>query len=518
MYTQLDCCWYNTRQRRSINMGAQNEEIFSPFLFGMMFGYRYVLLFFCAAGYFGSVFGEKIPQWHPEVLRIIQDPSNSDFINSINELEHNFQAYDADVDRAIPWLGLKEAMKALENLRVNYTGSLTADLIDVEETVDKLMNEYRLTTNDMFRWAVSGRDRLNFICDNDDWLTDNMPKIKEFAQFVLDEGNKTLDTTLQKLNEISKSLIDLGNSLKRLKANLMAELRTLNEEFEEYEKLREKFNINLEAERVRESKLLEECHVRQKMIEESIKSSEKTAWIILGIGGLLATILTGGIAAFGFAVTAGVVGTAVGVATIGASTYEYASSPNEVSCAHAEASYHKISLAAPMVSREEQKEILNNYYKALGNALENAIGNVSSVREAMNDEINYVEEIYGILIERSGASQLMKADFYARMFKSLKQLAAKLDGYVQRHSNGVVLEANRKYNGKRRRRRQDQLRLPAMVELDMEYAEMTKAIEAQLNATENERNKRFWNLDYSGGHLRNVVHFQMHDSMKFNIA
>lgn len=157
-----------------INTSAPNPKIFSTvkLVFGMMFRYRYVLLFlYSIAGSIGGIFSNNIRDiWNEEVIKILNDPDNGDFLHAINKLKIDLLTYDFYVDNAIPWKEMEVSMEALELLRKDEYENIQFDLIDVYNISTNLMNDYKLTTNSMFQWAVIGRERLNFIVDNIDQL------------------------------------------------------------------------------------------------------------------------------------------------------------------------------------------------------------------------------------------------------------------------------------------------------------------------------------------------------------
>lgn len=448
---------------------------------------RCILLFLFGTVYFGCSIG-KSENWENEALRILNDPANSNFLNSLEDLKADFQKYDFDVDRAIPWKELNAAMEALDILRQNYNGNSTADLIDVQETKALLMDDYRKTTNDMFRWAVSGKERLRFLVKNQAKLKD-MSRIKRFTENILGTGSTTIDQTVRKLNAISASLIDLEYSLKRIKKNIMAELDQLNREFEEYEKMREEFNNNLAADKARVEKELGECHKRKQMVDEAIKKSQKMSWIIRAISGLVSTIA-------GF--MGGPIGAALGmtVSKIGGSGGDPGA---PVSCAGVEAQFEKIKLTKPLPSKEEEKRTLNMFYDQMGVALENAIRNVSATKKALDEDINYIEGMSGKLLQlKELNSELSVEDnLYELVFEELDVFAKTLDDYIQRHSSGTLPDFKTNEVSRHRRRRHYH-GLSPMAELEMEFDELTQRIEDHLNRTDAERNARFWILDYDG--------------------
>lgn len=119
-----------------------------------------------------------------------------------------------------------------------------------------------------------------------------------------------------------------------------------------------------------------------------------------------------------------------------------------------------------------------------------------------------VDELYA----RSVLIGQLDIDIYDLLiFKDLKKLATSLDDYVKRHSGGFVF-VNFQGNDRSRRRRRV---LSPIAELELEYAELKKNIDDHLNATENERNERFWILDYSGVQKESLL--QIDPFLKFGI-
>lgn len=83
-----------------------------------------------------------------------------------------------------------------------------------------LMGDYNRTTNEIFRWAVMGRDRLNFIVDKHVDELKNINRVEKLTDNILVTGNSIINQTIRKLNEFSTSLTLLKEKFKRITVSI----------------------------------------------------------------------------------------------------------------------------------------------------------------------------------------------------------------------------------------------------------------------------------------------------------
>lgn len=192
---------------------------------------QHLILLLVTAGVISDVSG-SLENNIEIIIDSLNTKDDAQFLNLLYQLNINFQVYDFNIDTSIPWKELELAMKVLNYIRLfPKFRCASMDLDEMQCTIDHLINEYRQSTEKMFKWAVMAREKFNLTVQYKDNLK-NITRIKNYTDDILNAGQLIINQTVCKLNRIIRSLIGLKDKLKKLKntleRNADSNMRTFN--------------------------------------------------------------------------------------------------------------------------------------------------------------------------------------------------------------------------------------------------------------------------------------------------
>lgn len=307
-----------------------------------MLKHHYILLFLYAGGFIAGSYGD----WEDEVDKIIDNVNTGNgagIASAISTLNAQAPSYNPATDKSIPTSNLKAAIDNLYEKQGKYRGSAADDLLDIQQESDKLIDKNRRTNNKGFRWAVMGRQRLNFIVQHQDSFNSS-ELIRKFTQDILTNGVSTIDAAIEEYRNIEESFRPIKHKSRTIKDRLQADRRTFNAKFDEYERNRTQYNLWLQRYQTQTANQLADC--------ERLYSRQRS-----------------------------------------------------VSCANQVYEKTKADGTKEMPSKEGKRQILNGVYDVLLPALDNLINELEAVRTAIESEISYISKLKDRAIDPTYAAQ-----------------------------------------------------------------------------------------------------------------
>lgn len=365
--------FYKTSLNR-INTNVLNWKIISAFSFDIMLRRTCILLFIYAVGFLA---------------------------NPIKAAA----TYDATIDKALESSNVESAVENLYEKQQKYHGSTTNDLLDLQQEIAQLLDKNRRTNNNGFRWAVSGRERCNFIIQNQERLA-SKNRIQKLINDMLNNGRSTIDGAVGDYTKVQESFDQLKDKTKTIKENLIAERKHLNEQFDEYERNRTQFNIELPQRRAGAVKEFADCEARKREAEQrndELRRRQRQPFQQL----------------------------------------QRAQQPQQpqqeeiVSCEAQANEKIKLERTVEMPSKEQKRQKLNEVYDALLPALDNLVNGIESTNTAIENEKKFISKLKAMATDPIYTSN---DSTQQQIVDNLKKLAPKLDEYVKRHSGGAILD------------------------------------------------------------------------------
>lgn len=356
---------------------------------------RYILLFLYGAGFFAGVLGGWIDDIE-KIIVSINTGDDADIANAVSTLDSNVTlTYNITSDKtAVTLSDLKAAIDDLYSKQQKHHGTTTNKLLDMQFEAEKLMDEKRQIDNNVFRWAVMGRERFKFIVENRNEIN-STDRIKIFTDDIWSKGMSVIGRSISEYEILKETFVELLNKSKSVKDDLQLERECTIDHFEEYERNRTKFNSDLEQTREITKKEFVDCEARRKLAIEKKKSTifEKTANLFR--------------------------------------------EEEIVSCADEAYNKAKAEKEQMWPSKEAEKRKDIQYYDNLLASLDHVLAKVGEAATTINDDRIYITKLKERIAKRPDISVGSAAEL---IVDYMAKFGSQLDEYIRRHMDGVVVD------------------------------------------------------------------------------
>uniref|UniRef100_A0A8D9E797 Hemolysin E n=2 Tax=Cacopsylla melanoneura TaxID=428564 RepID=A0A8D9E797_9HEMI len=344
--------------------------------------------------------------------------------------------YNKNLDQAVPFKELRASLKALDGLAQDYNGKCRADIYNATTMGYKATDNYFRATDKIFRWCSLTNRLTTYILDNDP------PKNKVFKAMMTStkEGLNLMKESLDILEDVRDQLTTMQSILRPIPRDLTNEITQMREDYEARK-------------------------VQKRILEIALAAIGAAVTLILGF-------------------VAGPVGFALGLA----GTLALAGIPAAVIEGH------------QIPTEDEKMRITEAYYGQLIQAVRDASGNVTAVKEKLHTEITKVQELYG---EVQGATEI--GEIFGELMKDdLQTLLKSVNEYMKRHGGDVKLVLKSR-------------RIREITYHGFDVERIQQAIDHILNQTAKEREERFWELKPTFQNQPYIYQNHFNDLLKFAV-